>query len=72
MRHGGPAFPLELGGDYPDDKRGMTLRDYFAAAAVPGLMTQYWNSDRLGDPTFASIAQEAYQLANAMLKERAK
>ena len=32
---GGAAFPLHLHGDYA---QGMTLRDYFAAAALQGLL----------------------------------
>jgi hypothetical protein len=54
---------------------GVTLRDYFAAAALPGIVTQL----RAGvsmlagvDGLAAAVAKEAYALADAMLAERAK
>lgn len=49
---------------------GMTLRDYFAAQVAVGAMSEYWNGDRLGDPTFKDIAQQAYSLADAMMEAR--
>ena len=52
------------------DQTGMTLRDYFAAQVAVGVMSDYWNSDRMKDPTFEDIAQQAYDLADAMLKAR--
>lgn len=51
-------------------ERGMSMRDYFAAQAMPAMisMCQYpdgtWNED--------TVAQNAYALADAMLAERAK
>ena len=66
---GGPAFPTSNGGS-PDN--GMTLRDYFAGQVAIGAMSEYWNSDRLNDPTFNDIAQHAYAIADAMLKAREK
>lgn len=51
-------------------QEGMSLRDYFAAQAVLGGMTDYWNSDRFNDPTFKEIAETAYCVADAMLKAR--
>ena len=58
---------------FPDgllNQEGMTLRDYFAAQVAVGVMSDYWNSDRMKDPTFEDIAQQAYNLADAMLKAR--
>lgn len=60
---GGPAFPVT---DYCDEKpSGMTLRDYFAGQALAGL---------LHTPPFdaETNARIAYQVADAMLAERAK
>ncbi len=62
------AFPLPTDAGY-DDRRGMTLRDYFATAAMQGL---------LGNSTFkASLPKESehisalvYEIADAMLKQR--
>ena len=44
---GGPAFP-EFMGDHMEPKRGMTLRDYFAAAAMAALIAKIPLHDRLG------------------------
>ena len=65
---GGPAFPMPLTIDQSGTPAayaefGMTLRDYFAAKALPilreGLSAKY-------------LAQRAYEIADAMLAERAK
>ena len=59
-----PAFPM---GYHPEgnsaDHFGMTLRDYFAAAALQG---------NLIEPTVSNdqVAKYAYSLADAMLKAR--
>ena len=49
------------------DQQGMTLRDYFAAKAMQGLLSNpqviIFNENR---------AEQAYELADAMLKERDK
>ena len=71
---GGQAFPCNRIG--PDSKGeilssfGMTLRDYFAGQVAIGAMSEYWNGDRFNDPTFKDIAQQAYGIADAMLKAR--
>jgi hypothetical protein len=59
----GPAFPLD---PTRDDYRGMTLRDYFAARALGGLIT--WEDGALR-PSF-DAALLAYDFADAMLRER--
>ena len=60
INDGGPAFP--------DDRwqAGMTLRDYFAAAALQGLMAQYDPEDELEH----HIAKWSYAIADAVLKAR--
>lgn len=45
---------------------GMTLRDYFAAKAMQGLIAS--NTNAIFDPKI--VAESAYAIANAMLKER--
>ena len=60
-RNGGPAFPCTP--DHLDE--GMTLRDYFAAKA---LANRYTSDDTCPH----KVAQWAYQVADAMLTERAK
>jgi len=56
------AFPIS-GSQYQHTK-GMTLRDYFAAKAMQGLMDA-------GMP-MSEIADEAYEMADAMLAAREK
>jgi len=65
---GGAAFPM---GYHPEgnsaDQFGMTLRDYFAAAALQGLLAsiqpnQLWSGD--------DVAVTCYRTADAMLKAR--
>jgi hypothetical protein len=69
--NGGPAFPI-IG--YPRDP-GMTLRDYFAAAALPGIimgavMAGMGSNDA---NTYETCAARAYSQADAMIEEgRAK
>ena len=46
----------------------MTLRDYFAAKAVQGICASGPSEDWTND----QLAAEAYELADAMLKERDK
>ena len=69
-----PAFPrniLDHGhGVTTSHDSGMTLRDYFAGQVAIGAMSEYWNGDRFNDPTFKDIAQQAYGIADAMLKAR--
>jgi hypothetical protein len=61
---GGPAFPTPAHNLQND---GMTLRDYFAAKAMQGLLS---DPDWRQDWTFRETAYAAYQQADAMLKAR--
>lgn len=68
---GGPAFPFpSLHG--PRAPTGMTLRDYFAAKAMPMLAAQFYSTgQRLADGSFPQLcAKVAYEFADAMLKAR--
>lgn len=72
----GPAFPN--GAYHPDGSLvdGMTLRDYFAAQAMNGILAfhraqQEGLPSATGDP-FVVTARSAYRFADAMLKERSK
>ena len=60
-----PAFPSKaLGGlGYTT---GMTLRDYFAAKAMTGLLT----AEIVGEYSNEHVAEIAYRIADAMLKAR--
>ena len=64
-----PAFPCHL--DTPSEYDGMTLRDYFAAQAMQGLMHNYHPCDFLEhNGWIEDISMASYQLADAMLKAR--
>ncbi len=57
---------------FPSDNRssgysGMTLRDYFATAAMQGLTTKYGETLQ---SSYDSRAKESYKIADAMLKQR--
>jgi len=56
------AFPRHPGVAKPYS--GMTLRDYFAARAMQGMMVE------VDQPACDYIARTAYNLADAMLKAR--
>ena len=77
--NGEPAFPHSRLGS---DADGMTLRDYFAAKAMQGLMAMERASEFVDDEGYESedrgtlfvhtdfLAKEAYMIADAMLKAR--
>jgi hypothetical protein len=54
-----PAFPSVF-----DHERGMTLRDYFAAKAMQGLLSSDVNAP------LEVFAKQSYKVADAMLKAR--
>ena len=70
MRDGGPAFPRPYSsGDYFENpaQEGMSLRDYFAAAALQIVIKTYCD----GNAQYAEgSAKVAYLFADAMLKAR--
>jgi hypothetical protein len=75
---GGPAFPAEVGsdGDFIQTGTqsfrvpGMTLRDYFAAKAMQGLIAGSGNNDGAVDYKEDAVVQSAYSVADAMLLAR--
>lgn len=86
MRDGGPAFPV--GESYTSTMldgtiikhqkdalfKGMTLRDYFAAAAITGLTANSFSDGTckpLSNATPLEMAEMAYKQADEMLKWRA-
>ena len=60
---GGPAFPRNI--SYPHES-GMTLRDYFAAKAMQGLISSLQEGEDFTDRG----CEWAYKVADAMLKAR--
>ena len=62
---GGPAFPTATLAQKTEG--GMTLRDYFAAKAMQGMMADGQILQLVEDK---ELAKAAYGLADAMLKAR--
>lgn len=60
------AFPTYHGGYAKCDADGMTLRDYFAAKAMTGLLT----AEIVGEYSNEHVAEISYRIADAMLKAR--
>ncbi len=75
---GGPAFPQEIetrqeGRDGTRIRGGMSLRDYFAAKAMQGLVERLRPPTEHGTPvSMEMVSADAYAMADAMLTERAK
>jgi hypothetical protein len=67
-RLGGPAFPVVP----PSESvffSGMSLRDYFAAAALQGLCASF-DGACLDDAFVSGVARRAFDIADAMLAAR--
>ena len=74
LKNGGPAFPApqlsDIGACTPAEAAGMSLRDYFAAAAMQGELAG--NAGEWRDTSVGDLARWSYRVADAMLAERAK
>ena len=81
QQNGGPAFPtLEAHVGFNLGKPGMTLRDYFAAKAMQGIVSSIdgegsyqrlrGHAADVGLSVSEWIARDAYKQADAMLKAR--
>lgn len=74
-KDGGPAFPVPLnqGEAYKEHgpADGMTLRDYFAAKALGGLIGgRSWGEQMTPDELTTTWANAAYVVADKMLAAR--
>jgi hypothetical protein len=58
-----PAFPA-MHYDLADNEHGLTMRDYFAAKVLQGLL-----ASGLDQPKF-EFARKSYEMADAMLEAR--
>lgn len=67
---GGPAFPSKANpGTYQVSHYGMTLRDYFAAKAMQGVLASPLHAST---ETAKQMAEASYIMADAMLEQRNK
>lgn len=70
-----PCHPILFGSADSDQAKGMTLRDFFAAQALSGMLASRYVADHAGtnktDAEFVSnLAARAYAFANAMAAAR--
>jgi len=62
-----PAFPVEVIYTQENERfNGMTLRDYFAASAMTGLLT----AETVGEYSNEHVANISFLIADAMMKAR--
>ncbi len=66
--NGGPAFPPHRNPE--THASGMTLRDWFAGQALQGLAAGLNAQEEWHGWSSGEFAKEAFELADAMLKER--
>lgn len=68
-----PAFPTTEEHGFNNGEPGMTLRDYFAAKAMPILLADYFESagkTGFDEDWMMGVAVDSYAMADAMLKAR--
>ncbi|MFP1879746.1 hypothetical protein [Lonsdalea quercina] len=68
---GGPAFPREdyqCNGGFGLGQEGVSLRDYFAARAMQGILS----NPGLNIDAVKRVVRDAYKVADAMLEARNK
>ena len=69
MKNDLPAFPTW---NVVDITKGMSLRDYFAAAAMSTVILNPWYADetKTYDEISPHLAMDAYTIADAMMEAR--
>ena len=75
-----PAFPNHPDNSksrYSEWREGITIRDYFATAAMQGMITKYGKPDDYNwqygtEDTHDVLAKKCYKVADAMLNQREK
>ena len=61
------AFPIQ---SYTCAEKGMTMRDYFAAAAMQAFCSTLGDVSPNSPPYWSVLAGDAYVMADAMMKAR--
>ncbi len=73
INDGGPAFPSDqacASWQCRKPSSGMTLRDYFAAKAMPAVLKELWQQGEHSSPIPPLAAKFSYEMADAMLKAK--
>lgn len=65
------AFPTVVPDDFSQINFGMTLRDYFASAALQCIASRFAEPADIAGQAIP-VAEDAYKIADAMLAEREK
>ena len=68
MRNDQNAFPVTYGNDGVE--HGMTLRDYFAAAAMQGILASTTEWDDVSWDRCKAMVGDSFNIADEMLKAR--
>lgn len=68
---GGQAFPVPET-EFSGFHEGMSLRDYFAAKAMQGILSNPGQLDNVNGDAANWVVRDAYLVADAMLKARDK
>ena len=68
--NGGAAFPIPYGQVMCDEGKGMTLRDYFAAAAIQGCSSYILERSVKSAGVMGLMSHYAYAMADAMIAAR--
>ena len=71
-KNGESAFPFVDVTSRCEPCSGMSLRDYFAAKAMPIVFSEHFVEWSAIDGEVSSFVRYAYEIADAMLEERAK
>jgi hypothetical protein len=69
INDGGTAFPIVETSSCGSTSPGMSLRDYFAAAALQGLCASF-DGPCLDDAFVSSVSRRAFDVADAMIAAR--
>jgi hypothetical protein len=67
---GGPAFPATIHNGLTSGWPGISLRDYFAAKAMRGLIARQFTKDDSDRAFVEWVSAVSYEMADEMLKAR--
>ena len=72
MSNNTSAFPSTFHNGWGEPEKGMTLRDYFASAAMQGILAGSGEEDGFVRYDADALAEQVYVMADAMLEARKK
>lgn len=71
MKNNIPAFPVYIGEQYSETYiEGMSLRDYFAAKAMQGILSNTNLIYQIAEINIKYIIEKSYAISDAMIAER--